>query len=190
MIGRLRGTLVGRSEQSITLDVAGVGYEIFTAPRTQAELPGVGEDVVVYTHLHVREDSLTLFGFVSDAERNLFRTLITASGVGPKVGLAILSVLSVTEIRRAIATEDVDALTVVPGVGKRSAQKMVLELKPKLDEQEAVVISGTGAAAQLRQALEGLGYSPNEVREAVAAANPELPVAEQIRTALQMLGRT
>ncbi|CAN5763770.1 MAG: Holliday junction branch migration protein RuvA [Acidimicrobiia bacterium] len=189
MIGRLRGTLVARSEQSVTLDVAGVGYEVLTSPRTQGLLPGIGEDLVIHTHLNVREDSLTLYGFVSEGERNLFRVLITASGVGPKVGLAILGALSVTEIRRAVATEDVDALTVVPGVGRRLAQKMVLELKPKLDEQEAEVIGGSGTAAQLRQALEGLGYTPAEVREAAAAADTEMPMAEQIRAALQLLGR-
>ncbi len=189
MIGRLRGTLVARSDQTVTLDVAGVGYEVFTTPRTQAQLPGIGEDLVIHTHLNVREDALTLYGFVSEAERNLFRVLITASGVGPKVGLAILGSLNVTEVRRAIATEDVDALTVVPGVGKRSAQKMVLELKPKLDEQEADIIGADGGSAQLRQALEGLGYTPGEVREAVVATDSDLPVAEQIRAALQLLGR-
>lgn len=189
MIGRLRGTLVSRTAEAVTIDVAGVGYEVFTTPRTQGDLPGIGEELVIHTHLNVREDALTFFGFVSEAERNLFRILITASGVGPKVGLAILASMSVSEIRRAIVTEDFDALTIVPGVGKRSAQKLVLELKPKLEGGEAEVIGGTGSAAMLRQALEGLGYSPSEVRDAVASADVSLPVAEQIRTALQSLGR-
>ena len=188
MIGRLRGTLVGRTAEAVTIDVGGVGYEVFTTPRTQGDLPGIGEDLVIHTHLNVREDALTLFGFVSEAERNLFRILITASGVGPKVGLAIIASMSVSEIRRAIVTEDFDALTIVPGVGKRSAQKLVIELKPKLEGGEAEVLVGSGSA-MLRQALEGLGYSPSEVRDAVASADVSLPVAEQIRTALQTLGR-
>ncbi|MGH8926649.1 MAG: Holliday junction branch migration protein RuvA [Acidimicrobiia bacterium] len=189
MIGRLRGTLVGRSRSGITIDVAGVGYEVMTTPRTQSALPGIGEEVVIHTHLHGREDGIMLYGFAAEAERDLFRVLITASGLGPKLGQAILGSLSPTEVRRAIATEDVDALVVVPGVGRRSAQKMVLELKPKLDEEEASVVSGQGSGTELRQALEGLGYNPTEIREVLAEIDRELGVAEQIRSALQLLSR-
>jgi Holliday junction DNA helicase RuvA len=105
------------------------------------------------------------------------------------MGQAILGVLSPSEVRKAIATEDVDALVVVPGVGRRSAQKLVLELKPKLDDEEASVVSGRGSGAELRQALEGLGYSPAEIREAIAEVDRELPVREQIRSALRLLSR-
>lgn len=187
MIGRLRGTLVGRSRIGITVDVAGVGYEIITTPRTQSDLPGIGEEVVIHTHLHGREDGITLYGFGSEAERDLFRVLITASGLGPKLGQAILGALSVTEVRKAIATEDVDALVVVPGVGRRSAQKIVLELKPKLEEEEASVVTGSGG--ELRQALEGLGYTATEIRGAIAEVDRNLSVLEQIRSALQLLSR-
>jgi len=187
MIGRLRGTLVGRSQSGVTVDVAGVGYEAITTPRTQAALPSIGEEVVIHTHLHGREDGITLYGFASEAERDLFRVLITASGLGPKLGQAILGVLSPSEVRKAIATEDIDALVVVPGVGRRSAQKLVLELKPKLDDEEASVVSGQGS--ELRQALEGLGYSPAEIREAIAEVDRDLSVTEQIRSALQLLSR-
>src|SRR5687768_5582598 len=187
MIGRLRGTLAGRSANSILIDVAGVGYEVLVSPRTQAELPQTGEDIVVHTHLHGREDGILLYGFPSEAERNLFRVLITATGVGPKLALAILGTMSVTEVRRAIAAEDVDAITIVPGVGKRSAQKLVLELKPKLEDSEADVVDGTGSTAQLRQALESLGYTGVEIRDASATVDHSLPVAEQIRAALQAL---
>ena len=187
MIGRVRGTLVGRSRLGITVDVAGVGYEIITTPRTQSDLPGIGEEVVIHTHLHGREDGITLYGFGTEAERDLFRVLITASGLGPKLGQAILGSLSVTEVRKAIATEDVDALVVVPGVGRRSAQKIVLELKPKLEEEEASVVTGSGG--ELRQALAGLGYTPTEIRGAIAEVDRDLPVAEQIRSALQLLSR-
>ena len=167
MIGRLRGTLVGRTAEAVTVDVAGVGYEVFTTPRTQGDLPGIGEELVIHTHLNVREDALTLFGFVSEAERNLFRVLITASGVGPKVGLAILASMSVAEIRRAIVTEDFDALTIVPGVGKRSAQKLVLELKPKLEgaggRSHRV---GTGSAASFARHSRAWAITASEVRDA------------------------
>jgi Holliday junction DNA helicase RuvA len=145
--------------------------------------------MVIHTHLHGREDGLLLYGFATEAERNLFRVLLTASGVGPKVALSVLGSMSATEFRRAIAAEDVDALTVVPGVGKRSAQKLVLELKPKLEDVEADVLEGTGASHQLRQALESLGYNANEIREATGAVDPGAPVAEQIRAALLVLSR-
>jgi Holliday junction DNA helicase RuvA len=189
MIGRLRGVLVGRSATTITIEVAGVGYEVQVTPRTQSGLPGIGEELVVHTHLHGREDGLVLYGFASESERSLFRVLITASGVGPKLGQAILGSLTVSEIRRAVAAEDVDALTIVPGVGKRSAQKMVLELKPKLEDSEADVVHASGAGAQLRQALEGLGYTPAEIRDVAATIDFDSPIPDQIRAALQALSR-
>lgn len=189
MIGRLRGILVGRSATTMTVEVAGVGYELQVTPRTQSSLPGIGEELVVHTHLHGREDGLILYGFASESERNLFRVLITASGVGPKLAQAMLSSLSVSEIRVAIATEDVDALTVAPGVGKRLAQKLLLELKPKLEDAEAVVLESTGSSAQLRQALEGLGYSAAEIREVSSTIDYEASIPEQIRAALQALSR-
>jgi Holliday junction DNA helicase RuvA len=189
MIGRLRGTFAGRSAGWVLIDVVGVGYEVAVAPRTQTDLPGVGEEVVLHTHLHIREDGMTLYGFATEGERDLFRVLLTASGVGPKLALAILGSLTVTEVRRAVAQEDVDALTVVPGVGKRSAQKLVLELKPRLEQAEAEVLEGTSAGAQVRQALESLGYTSAEIREVSGSLNGEAPVAEQVREALRMLGR-
>ncbi|MGQ0847764.1 MAG: Holliday junction branch migration protein RuvA [Actinomycetota bacterium] len=189
MIGRLRGTLVARSPAGVTVDVIGVGYEVQVSPRTQATLPGVGDEVVIHTHLHGREDGLTLYGFGSEVERNLFRVLITATGVGPKLGLAILGSLSVVEIRRAIASEDADVLTVAPGVGKRLAQKIVLELKPKLEDDEADVLESSGAGGQLRQALESLGYNASEIRQAVADIDGLAPVSDQLRAALQVLGK-
>ena len=174
---------------AILIDVAGVGYEVLVSPRTQAELPRAGDEIVVHIHLHGREDGIALYGFPTEAERNLFRVLMTASGVGPKLALAILGTMTVAEVRRAVAAEDADALTVVPGVGKRSAQKMVLELKPKLEDSEADVLGGTAGTAQLRQALEGLGYTSGEIRDVASIIDYSLPVAEQIRAALQTLSR-
>jgi len=189
MIGRIRGTLAGRGAGSILIDVAGVGYEVVVTPRTQADLPGIGEEVVIHTHLHGREDGITLYGFGGESERDLFRVLITASGVGPKLAQGILGSLTVTDIRRAVANEDVDALTIAPGVGKRSAQKLVLELKPKLEQTEALVVDGNSSGSQVRQALESLGYSPAEVREVAPTLDIESPVPAQIKEALRLLGR-
>jgi Holliday junction DNA helicase RuvA len=171
------------------VDVGGVGYEIVVGPRTLAALPGVGDEVVIHVHLHGREDGITLYGFDSEGDRDLFRVLLTASGVGPKLGLAILSALTATEVRKAVASEDVDALTIVPGVGKRSAQKLVLDLKPKLADGEADVLDGVGASTQLRQALESLGYSGSEIREVVPTIEADMPLTEQVRAALRVLGR-
>ena len=192
MIGRLRGTLVGRSGEAVVIDVAGVGYEITMTPRDIAALPGLGEDVVVHTHLHVREDALAVFGFESDLARNLFRTLIGTSGVGPKVAMAMLASYRPDELRSAVVTEDVDALSAVPGIGKRTAQKLILELRPKLADLEAESVIGESASsgAQVREALESLGYSSIEIREVIATLPGDAPVQEQLRRALQALGRT
>lgn len=187
MIGRLRGMLGSQRETSVTVDVNGVGYEAQMTPRDLVSLPGVGEEIVLHTHTYVREDDLRLFGFVTESERELFRILIGASGVGPKVAMAMLGSMSADEIVRAIVSEDAEALTVAPGVGKRGAQKIVLELAPKLAGQE-VVLTSTGDLVSLRSALEGLGYSTAEINGVVGALNPDDPIEAQIKAALQRLG--
>ncbi len=189
MIGRLRGTLVSLRATGVVLDVGGVGYEVFVTPRTVADLPSVGEEVVLHTHLVVREDAMLLHGFGGEAERDLFRVLLSASGIGPKVAMATLGALQPEKLRRAIAAEDVDTLTTVPGIGKRGAQKMVLELKPKITAADADTVVGTSTVAQVRDALEGLGYQAAEIREVMNDIEDEAPVAEQLRQALRSLGR-
>ena len=189
MIGRLRGTLVALRATAVVLDVGGVGYEIVVTPRTVADLPSVGEEVVLHTHLVVREDALLLHGFGAEVERDLFRVLLTASGIGPKVAMATLGALQPEELRQAIAAEDVDTLTTVPGIGKRGAQKMVLELKPKIAAADADTVVGTSTVAQVREALEGLGYQAAEIREVMTDIASEDPVADQLRQALRSLGR-
>lgn len=189
MIGRLRGLLAAKHAERVVLDVGGVGYEIAVTPGGLVDLPGVGEEVVLHTHLHVREDQLALFGFPSEDQRDLFRLLLGVSGVGPRMALAILGTMSVDELRRAVATEDADALTMVPGIGKRSAQKLMLELRPKLDLPDAELPSGGSVVAEVREALEGLGYQPAEIRDALRDVSGDLPVADMLRRALQELGR-
>ena len=189
MIGRLRGTLVSLRATGVVLDVGGVGYEIAVTPRTVADLPSIGEEVVLHTHLVVREDAMLLHGFDTESERDLFRILLGASGIGPKVAMATLGALQAEELRRAIAAEDVDTLTTVPGIGKRGAQKMVLELKPKITASDAGSVVGTSTVSQVREALEGLGYQAAEIREVMAAIEADAPVGEQLRQALRSLGR-
>ncbi len=190
MIGRLRGMVVARNADTVVLDVGGVGYEITVSPRTLVDLPPVGEEGVVHTHLHVREDQLALFGFTGDADRNLFRVLLGVSGIGPKVALAILGTMSGADLRRAVVADDVDALTTVPGIGKRTAQKIMLELRPKLDLPDAEVVGSGSVAAEVRDALEGLGYHPTEIREALRDIPPDAAVADALRGALRQLGRS
>ena len=188
MIGRLRGVLVGRKETGIVIEVGGVGYEVVMTPKDLVMLPGIGEEIVVHTHTHVREDEISLYGFASESDRELFRILITASGVGPKVGMGLLASLSGDEIVRAITGEDPDALTVAPGVGKRGAQKIVLELASKLAGRETEVI-GSRSLGGVRQALEGLGYSTAEINSVVKDLDPGDPIEQQVKTALQRLAR-
>ena len=189
MIGRLRGTVVHKDVDRVVVDVGGVGYEIAMSPRGLGTLPPVGEDAVVHTHLHVREDQLALFGFAAEDERDLFRVLLGASGVGPKLALAMLGSLRPAELRRAVVTEDVDTLTVVPGIGKRSAQKLVLELRARLELPEAEMLGSGSVLAEVREALEGLGYQAAEIREALRELPPDGEVEDLLRGALQRLGR-
>jgi holliday junction DNA helicase RuvA len=187
MIGQLRGQVAVLDAERLILDVGGVGYELSVTPKTAASVGQVGAEATVATHLHVRDDALVLYGFATSAERDLFRVLLAAQGVGPRVALGILGVFSADALRRAVASEDVDALTQVPGIGKRTAQRIVLDLKPRLVDMEADMTESTGS--QVRQALEQLGYSTAEIREAIAGIDSEAPVTEQIRNALKLLGK-
>lgn len=187
MIGRLRGIFVSSYEGGVLLDVAGVGYEVNMTPRGLVALPGIGEEVVVHIHTHVREEEMSLFGFDTANERDLFRILLGASGVGTKVAMSMLGTMQPTEIIRSIVAEDSDALTVVPGIGKRGAQKIVLELAPRLAGKDADVLQGSGSAP-LRGALEALGYTTEEINSVIGKIDPNDPVELQVRNALRNLG--
>ncbi len=188
MIGRLRGVLVERGVETIVLDVGGVGYEVAVTPRTLTGLPGVGEEVVLHTHLHVREDQLALFGFDTAQDKDLFTLLLGISGIGPKVGLAILATLTPDQLRIAVVADDHDALTAVPGIGKRSAEKLMVELRPKM-EVELAAGQASGPLAEVRDALAGLGYGPDEIRSTLADMPHDLPVEDMLKRSLQRLGR-
>ena len=188
MIGRLRGTIVERTPETIILEVGGVGYLVAITPRTLSDLPGLGEEVVLHTHLHVREDQLALFGFGSSVDKDLFGMLLGVSGVGPKVAMAILATMTYEQLSIAVASDDIPALTAVPGIGKRSAQKLLLELKPKMDILDDVS-TVTGSLGDVREALEGLGYGPDEIRGTLASMPDDLPIEELLRRSLRQLGR-
>jgi Holliday junction DNA helicase RuvA len=188
MIGRLRGVIVESSHESIVLEVGGVGYLVTVSPRTLLDLPGLGEEAVLHTHLHVREDQLALYGFGSVPDKELFGMLLGVSGVGPKVAMAILATMTYDQLSIAVASDDIGALTTVPGIGKRSAQKLLLELKPKLDILDSASVA-SGPMAEAREALDGLGYGADEIRSTLVDMPPDLPIEEIIKRSLQQLGR-
>lgn len=192
MIGRLRGTLVHRSARGeVMLDVGGVGYRISVSPQTSVELGTLGNEVVVHTHLHVREDALTLYGFATADGRDCFESLIGAHGVGPGLALAILSTHGPEELRRVVFEGDLDSLTLVPGVGRKTAARLLLELKSRLDVPEGDPVPASGSErAEVREALAALGYQPEEVRRAMGELPAEGDVRTLVRTALQALGAT
>jgi len=180
MIARLRGRIVGRSGAGLILDVNGVGYLVHAAPSVHRL--GDGE-VTVEVHTIVREDALQLYGFSTTEERTLFELLIGVSGVGPKVALAIVSGSTPAELRRAIARDDVRRFQAIPGVGLKTAQRVVLELKEKLDTADLVEEGDESTLA--RDALTNLGWSLPDAERALAAVDQSLPVAEQVREALR-----
>ncbi len=190
MIARIRGTLVERSLGSALVDVGGVAYEVLMSPNDLADLPSVGEEVVVHTHLYVREDVQVLYGFVDAAGRNLFRTLLGASGVGPKIALAMLATLGPDGLRTAVLTDDVAGLTAVPGIGTRTAQKLILELRAKFELPEGDLPGGESSVASVRDALESLGYGAAEIREAMSGLGGDGAVEDLLKAALQRLGRS
>jgi Holliday junction DNA helicase RuvA len=196
VIGSLRGTVLERTlNGEVLVEVAGVGYRVLV-PISAIPALEPGANAFVYTHQHVRDDALTLFGFPTRDERDTFESLISASGVGPKLALAILSVHSPTSLRRCLAEDDVDSLVAVPGVGKRTAQRLLVELKTRLvaPDLDLTAVSGStapNARAEVRDALSGLGYSSEEVRDVFAQLGEDGTVEDLLRDALRTLaGRT
>jgi Holliday junction DNA helicase RuvA len=189
LISLLEGRVAEKAGDRVVLSAGGVGYEVLVPAGTLASLPAAGRVARLYTRLQVRDDQMILYGFASPDERSAFDALVTVTGVGPKMAIAILSVLSVDALRRAIASGDADALALAPGVGKKVAARIILDLKDRLGaggEPEA-----TGPLAEVREALLALGLSAQEAREAVAAIPPngDRPVEELLREALRGVGR-
>ena len=180
MIARLRGKRAGLTAAGLVLDVNGVGYLVHATPSVLAQ---TGDELTVETYLVVRQDAMQLYGFASAEERELFVHLLAVSGVGPKVALAIVSGSPPAELRRAIALEDTARFEAIPGIGKKTAQRVVLELKEKL----GTAVDSVAPVAELvaREALVELGWSVLDAERALAGVDPALPVEEQVRAALR-----
>ncbi len=189
MISFLEGDVAEKAGTRVVISVGGVGYDVLVPASTLSKLPPVGRPTRVHTRMTVRDDAMVLYGFASADERELFDLLVTVNGIGPKVALSFLSVLSPEALRRAIASGDVAALTVVPGVGKKVAQRVALDLKDRLGGDEVVIVDGP--LVDVREALLALGLSPQEASEAMTglAPNGDRPVEDLLREALQRVGR-
>lgn len=191
MIGRLTGTLIEKQPPMVALDVQGVTYEVDVPMSTFYQLPATGSHITLFTHLAVREDAHLLYGFATDAERQLFRQLLRVSGVGARTALAILSGLSVQDLHHAVATQEVSRLTRIPGIGKKTAERLMLELKDRLNVVSAMGAGNVTADARddALRALVALGYSDKEARATLAKVASELSVSETIREALKLLSK-
>ncbi len=199
MIGRITGTLLEKNPPQILVDVAGVGYEIDVPMSTFYNLPNLGEKVALVTHLVVREDAHLLFGFLTEAERALFRQLLKISGIGARMALAVLSGLSVAELAQAVALQETGRLVKIPGIGKKTAERLLLELKGKLPVGTGggvkVGAGGTAimavpdAMSDILNALLALGYSEREAASALKGLPADSSVSEGIRQALKSLAK-
>ena len=190
MIGRLTGTLSDKNPPQVLVDCNGVGYEVDVPMSTFFNLPALGEKVSLLTHFVVREDAQILFGFLTHAERATFRLLVKISGVGPRTALSILSGLSVDELARAVGLQDSGRLIKVPGIGKKTAERLLLELKGKLGDAVAAPASvATSAQADILQALLALGYSDREAAATLKTLPADVEVAAGIKLALRALAK-
>jgi Holliday junction DNA helicase RuvA len=192
MIGRIQGTLIAVHPPRLVVDCHGVGYEIDVPMSTLYQLPGISHTITLLTHFQVREDAQQLFGFATESEREAFRALIKISGVGSRTALAVLSGMSVNELAQAIALQEPGRFTQVPGIGKKTAERLLLELKGKLGPDLG---QGAGAAAaaqpssEVLQALLSLGYSEKEALLAIKQISPDASVSEGIRQGLKYLSK-
>ena len=191
MIGRLSGKLIARHPPQVVIDVQGVGYELDVPMSTFYQLPPAGAEVTLLTHLIVREDAHQLFGFASDAERGAFRQLLRISGVGARIALAVLSGLSVSELQQAVTSQDSGRLVKIPGIGKKTAERLLLELRDKLDVVAAAVPAGGAREGEdVANALLALGYNEREAAWAVKQVPAGASVNDAIRQALKLLSKS
>jgi Holliday junction DNA helicase RuvA len=191
LIGRLSGRLIAKHPPQIVVDVHGVGYEIDVPMSTFYQLPAAGAEVVLLTHMMVREDAHQLYGFATEQERAVFRQLLRISGVGARTALAVLSGMSVADLHRAVSEQDGARLTKVPGIGKKTAERLLLELRDKLDLKISMTAApGTGSSGNdIVNALLALGYNDKEATWAMRQLPPEANVNEGIRQALKLLSK-
>jgi Holliday junction DNA helicase RuvA len=191
VIGRLTGKLIEKRPPTVVLEVQGVGYEVDVPMSTFYQLPATGDTVTLYTHMVVREDAHLLFGFATDEERQVFRQLVRISGVGARTALAVLSGLSVSELFHAVSNQDGVRLTRIPGIGKKTAERLLLELRDKLAAGAASAVVGSAAAirSDAVNALLALGYNEKEAVAALGKVAPDTSVQDAIRQALKLLSK-
>lgn len=192
MIGRLHGKLLEKAPPQILVDVAGVGYEVDVPMSTFCNLPDLGQEITLLTHFVVREDALLLYGFATASERQTFRALIKISGIGPRIALAILSGMSADDLALAVEEGNLGLLTRIPGIGKKTAERLILELKGKLvvtHANSAIQTTADAAHNDIISALIALGYSEREAVSAVKKLPADVGVSEGIRQALKALAR-
>ena len=190
MIGRIAGRLVAKQPPQIVIDVHGIGYELDVPMSTLYQLPATGSEVALLTHLIIREDAHQLYGFSTEGERTLFRKLLKISGIGARTALAVLSGMSVNDVRQAVSEQDTGRFTRIPGIGKKTAERLLLELKDKLDLAVVTVPAGNaGASSDVVTALVALGYSEKEAQFAVKNLDGALSVTDGIRQALKVLSK-
>lgn len=187
MIAYIKGRVISKAENYLVLENAGIGYKVFTTPAV-LETP-IGNIVELHTYLQVREDAQVLFGFASTADLAFFELLITVSGVGPKMALSILAAENTDLIKQAIAQQDAAVFTKIGGVGKKTAEKIILELKEKMGSVGGGAFVGGKNSSDLITALENLGYSGNEIKNAITKIDHSLSPEEKLRQALKILGR-
>jgi len=186
MIGSIRGKIILKTEKFLIVETGGVGYKINISPDTLAKIQKINGEVFFFIHTHVREDTLDLYGFLDREELEFFEMLINVSGIGPKGALAILGIASIETLKKAIGTGDISYLTKISGIGKKTAEKIVIELRDKMGEEK----EGSSLQGELDalEALKSLGYSQNEAREALKKVTRETNTNIKIREALKILG--
>ena len=190
MIGRLTGTLLEKQPPMIAVDVQGVAYELDVPMSTFYQLPVAGSTTTLFTHLLVRDDAHLLYGFATNEERQLFRQLLKVNGVGARIALAILSGLSVQELHQAVAMQESGRITKIPGIGKKTAERLILELKDRLSGESGVAGATPSPRDDALHALLALGYRDKEASAALAKVAADLSVSEAIRHALKLLSKS
>lgn len=187
MIGSIKGKIILKTEKFIIVETAGVGYKITVSPDLLSKTNKVNEEIFLFIHTHVREDAFDLYGFLEQEELEFFELLLNVSGIGPRSALAILSIASIESLRRAISTGDTSYLTKVSGIGRKTAEKIVIELRDKIGKEK--IGSSLQGEIDVLEALKSLGYSQNEAREALKNISGEMDINSKIKEALKVLGK-
>ena len=186
MIGSIRGKITLKTDKFLIVETGGVGYKVSVSPDILSKASKIGDEIFLFIHTHIREDTLDLYGFLNLEDLNFFEMLLNVSGIGPRSALAILGVATIETLRRAIGTGDTSYLTKISGIGRKTAEKIVIELRDKMGEEK----SGSSLQGELDalEALKSLGYSQNEARSALKKTSPEATTNAKIREALKILG--